>query len=108
MRVYSNHTLKISICIKRVQKSEHGIIQSLIILLWKCGISQHTFTFNTSLLTTVGTALGLEVRSALTTWNTSTVPSVLQRSITVARAQNIPLRVTESLKMQFILLVHYM
>ena len=45
----------------------------------------------------MGTAPGFCVRRALTTWNTSTTPSVLQRSITVAMAQNMPLRVTVSL-----------
>ena len=45
----------------------------------------------------MGTAPGFCARSALTTWNTSTTPSVLQRSITVAMAQNMPLRVTVSL-----------
>ena len=48
-------------------------------------------------LTTVGTAPGFWTRSAFTTWKTSTTPSVLQRSMTVAMAQNMPLLVTVSL-----------
>ncbi len=49
-------------------------------------------------LTTVGTAPGFCTRRALTTWNTSTTPSVLHLSMVVAMAQNIPLRVTVSLQ----------
>ena len=50
------------------------------------------------MLTTVGTAPGFCARRALTTWNTSTTPSVLHLSMVVAMAQNIPLRVTVSLQ----------
>ena len=49
-------------------------------------------------LTTVGTAPDFCTRKALTTWNTSTTPSVLHLSMVVAMAQNIPLRVTVSLQ----------
>ena len=49
-------------------------------------------------LTTVGTAPGFCTRRPLTTWNTSTTPSVLHLSMVVAMAQNIPLRVTVSLQ----------
>ena len=55
---------------------------------WSC--------FNIS--TIVGTAPGFCTRRALTTWNTSTTPSVLHLSMVVAMAQNIPLRVTVSLQ----------
>ena len=48
-------------------------------------------------LTTVRTAPGFWTRSAFTTWNTSTTPSVLQRSMVVAMEQNIPERQTVSL-----------
>ena len=43
------------------------------------------------------TAPGFWARSAFTTWNTSTTPSVLQRSMVVAMEQNIPERQTVSL-----------
>ena len=49
-------------------------------------------------LTTVGTAPGLWTLRALTTWNTSTTPSVLQRSMVVIIAQYIPDRVAVSLR----------
>ena len=48
-------------------------------------------------LTTVGTAPGFCTRSALTTWKTSTTPSVLHLSMVVAMAQNIPDLLTVSL-----------
>ena len=48
-------------------------------------------------LTTVRTAPGFCTRRAFTTWNTSTTPSDLQRSIVVAMAQNMPERLTVSL-----------
>ena len=48
-------------------------------------------------LTTEGTAPGLNTLRALTTWNTSTTPSVLQRSMVVAMEQYIPERVAVSL-----------
>ena len=54
--------------------------------------------YDTCPLTTVGTAPGFCTRRALTTWNTSTTPSVLHLSMVVAMAQNIPLRVTVSLQ----------
>ena len=53
---------------------------------------------DTKELTRVGTAPGFWTRSALTTWKTSTTPSVLHRSMMVAIAQNIPLLVTVSLE----------
>ena len=53
---------------------------------------------DTKELTRVGTAPGFWTRSALTTWKTSTTPSVLHRSMMVAMAQNIPLLVTVSLE----------
>ena len=48
-------------------------------------------------LTTEGTAPGLYTLRAFTTWNTSTTPSVLQRSMVVAMEQYIPERVAVSL-----------
>ncbi len=48
-------------------------------------------------LTTEGTAPGLNTLRAFTTWNTSTTPSVLQRSMVVAMEQYIPERVAVSL-----------
>ena len=42
----------------------------------------------------MSTAPGLRILSALTTWNTSTTPSVLQQSIVVAMAQNVPEQLT--------------
>ena len=44
------------------------------------------------------TAPGFCTLRAFTTWNTSTTPSVLQRSMVVAMAQNMPLRLTVSLQ----------
>ena len=43
------------------------------------------------------TAPGFWMRSALTIWNTSTIPSVLQHSMVLSRAQNTPHRLTVSL-----------
>ena len=48
--------------------------------------------------TTVQTAPGFCTRRALTTWNTSTTPSVLHLSMVVAMAQNIPDLLTVSLE----------
>ena len=48
-------------------------------------------------LTTVSTLPGFWRRSALTTWNTSTMPSVLQHLVTLIREQNTPHRLTVSL-----------
>jgi len=53
---------------------------------------------NIDLPTSVGTLPGFWVRSAFTASNTSTIPSVLQRSIPLTRAQKIPQRLTVSLK----------
>ena len=47
--------------------------------------------------TTVGTAPGFCTLRALTTWNTSTTPSVLHLSMVVTMAQNIPDLLTVSL-----------
>ena len=44
------------------------------------------------------TAPGFCTLRAFTTWNTSTTPSVLHRSMVVAMAQNMPLRLTVSLQ----------
>ena len=49
-------------------------------------------------LTAVRTAPGFCTLRAFTTWNTSTTPSVLHRSMVVAMAQNMPLRLTVSLQ----------
>ena len=49
------------------------------------------------ILTTVCTAPGFCTLRALTTWNTSTTPSVLHLSIVVAIAQSIPDLLTVSL-----------
>ena len=49
-------------------------------------------------LTTVVTAPGFCTLRALTTWNTSTTPSVLHLSMVVAMAQNIPDLLTVSLQ----------
>jgi len=48
-------------------------------------------------LTTVSTLPGFWMRSAFTTWNTSTIPSVLQHSVALMREQNTPHRLTVSL-----------
>ena len=48
-------------------------------------------------LTTVSTQPGFWMRSAFTTWNTSTMPSVLQHSVALMREQNTPHRLTVSL-----------
>ena len=58
----------------------------------------HHANILTIIYTMVGTAPGFCTRRALTTWNTSTTPSVLHLSMVVAMAQNIPLRVTVSLQ----------
>ena len=50
------------------------------------------------LRTTVSTAPGFCTLRALTTWKTSTTPSILQHSMVVAMAQNIPERLTVSLQ----------
>ena len=57
--------------------------------------------------TTESTAPGLCILRALTTWNTSTTPSVLQRSMVVAMAQNIPLRLTVSLHVEIVVTLMY-
>ena len=49
-------------------------------------------------LTTLRIAPGLWTRRALTTWKTSTTPSVLHLSMVVAMAQNIPDLLTVSLQ----------
>ena len=49
------------------------------------------------LLTTERTAPGFCMRIDLTTWNTSTIPSVLHLSITDMTAQKMALRLTVSL-----------
>ncbi len=49
-------------------------------------------------ITTVATAPGFCTLRALTTWKTFTTSSVLQRSMVVAMAQNIPERLTVSLE----------
>ena len=51
-----------------------------------------------AILTTVRTAPGFCTLRALTTWNTSTTPSVLHLSMVVAMAQNIPDLLTVSLQ----------
>ena len=51
-----------------------------------------------SQLTTVRTAPGFCPLRAFTTWNTSTTPSVLHRSMMVDMAQNMPQRLTMSLQ----------
>ena len=48
-------------------------------------------------LTTVSTLPGFWMRSAFTTWNTSTIPSVLQHSVALMNEQNTPHRLTVSL-----------
>ena len=48
-------------------------------------------------LTTESTLPGSWMRSAFTTWNTSTMPSVLQHSVALIREQNTPHRLTVSL-----------
>ena len=48
-------------------------------------------------LTTESTLPGFWIRSAFTTWNTSTMPSVLQHSVALIREQNTPYRLTVSL-----------
>ena len=50
------------------------------------------------LLTAVSTAPGFWIRRALTTWNTSTTPSVLHISMPFTREQNTPTRLTVSLQ----------
>ena len=52
----------------------------------------------TSSLTAVSTAPGFWMRRALTTWNTSTTPSVLHISMAFTREQNTPTRLTVSLQ----------
>ena len=52
---------------------------------------------NSYILTTVCIAPGFCTLRALTTWNTSTTPSVLHLSMVVAIAQNIPDLLTVSL-----------
>ena len=47
---------------------------------------------------TVSTLPGFWMRSAFTTWNTSTMPSVLQHSVALMREQNTPHRLTVSLQ----------
>ena len=49
------------------------------------------------LLTTVRTLPGFWMRSAFTTWNTSTMPSVLQHSVALMNEQNTPHWLTVSL-----------
>ena len=49
------------------------------------------------MLTTVSTLPGFWMRSAFTTWNTSTMPSVLQHSMVLMNEQNTPHRLTVSL-----------
>ena len=46
---------------------------------------------------TVATLPGFWIRRALTAWNTSTVPSVLQQSMALLRATKRPHRLTVSL-----------
>ena len=48
-------------------------------------------------LTTESTLPGFWMRSAFTTWNTSTMPSILQHSVALIREQNTPHRLTVSL-----------
>ena len=48
-------------------------------------------------LTTESTLPGFWMRSAFTTWNTSTMPSVFQHSVALIREQNTPHRLTVSL-----------
>ena len=85
--------------------------ESNICLYWSCRNYRYRVNYLVNLvsrrilnavivvsLTTVGTAPGFCTLRALTTWNTSTTPSVLHLSMVVVMAQNIPLRVTVSLQ----------
>ena len=94
---------EVGVSIKRLQIHQNCVKNELIVFLHQGGIKQNiNLTQLASLpqniyvspLTTLGTAPGFHTRRALTTWNTSTTPSVLHLSIVVAMAQNIPLRVT--------------
>ena len=55
-----------------------------------------------AVLTTVRTSPGFWIRWAFTTWKTSTTLSLLQRSMVVAMAQNIPDLLTVSLKEEWL------
>ena len=66
-----------------------------------CTVAQnecHCVKIELVILTTVRTAPGFCTLRALTTWNTSTTPSVLHLSMVVAMAQNIPDLLTVSLQ----------
>ena len=97
------HSQEIRVTAERVQNSNIRSKMKRYCFCWKmrqwivyyivCNCKR-----NIDLPTSVGTLPGFWVRSAFTASNTSTIPSVLQRSIPLTRAQKIPQRLTVSLK----------
>ena len=72
----------------------------VVIRWWCCGVVNCGVRLRWMLLilTTVRTSPGFWIRWAFTTWKTSTTLSLLQRSMVVAMAQNIPDLLTVSLE----------
>ena len=80
-------SLKVGVCFKGLQEPEHSLKHKLILLLWMRLWLKEWVDW---VLTTVRTRPGFWIRWAFTTWNTSTTLSVLQQSMVVAMARNMP------------------
>ena len=97
------HSQEIRVTAERVQNSNIRSKMKRYCFCWKMRQWRVYYILcnckkNIDLPTSVGTLPGFWVRSAFTASNTSTIPSVLQRSIPLIRAQKIPQRLTVSLK----------
>ena len=88
-------SLKVGVCFKGLQEPEHSLKHKLILLLWMRLWLKEWVDW---VLTTVRTRPGFWIRWAFTTWNTSTTLSVLQQSMVVAMARNMPDLQTVSLE----------
>ena len=91
-------SLEVGVCFKGLQEPEHSLKHKLVLLLWMRLWLKRVSGLSDGVLTTVRTRPGFWIRWAFTTWNTSTTLSVLQRSMVVAMAQNMPDLLTVSLE----------
>ena len=91
-------SLEIGACFKGLQEPEHSLKHKLILLLWmRLWLKEWVvWVMGYSPLWEQDLASGYA--GAFTTWNTSTTLSVLQRSMVVAMAQNMPDLLTVSLE----------
>ena len=97
--MHALHSLEVGVCFKGLQEPEHSLKHKLILLLWmRLWLKECMSGLSDGVLTTVRTRPGFWIRWAFTTWNTSTTLSVLQRSMVVAMAQNMPDLLTVSLE----------